>query len=150
MERNAIEAAELMAEGDRLLGRAWEYGRPVKAGLSAADLDLAEYYYAQAAEAYLVGAVEYQSGRAVTRDGAALEDPTELVQSLQGSLRAEAESALRDATAGTRNASRPEAVESARTFAEELRDRFAHAAPELFHGAIDIGIERPQQSSWSR
>lgn len=149
MERNAIEAAELMAEGDRLLGRAWEYGRPPKPGLNAGDLDLAEHYYAQAAQAYLVGAVEYQKGRAVNRDGSAMDDPSELVHSLQGSLRSEAEAAFRSVERAQGDG-RSGAVERARAVAEELRDRFAHAAPELFHGAIDIGIEHPQPSSWSR
>ena len=150
MERNAAEAMDLMAEGDRLLGRAWEYGRGGKPGLTAADHELAEHYYAQAAQAYLVGAVEYQRGRAANPDGSAMDDPTELIHSLQGALRTEAEAALRDAADRARADGGSDAAEWARVFAEELRDRFAHAAPELFHGAIDIGIEHTQQSSWSR
>src|SRR5262245_57682415 len=145
MERNAAEAMDLMAEGDRLLGRAWEYGRPAKSGLSAADLELAESYYAQAAQAYLVGAVEYQHGRAATADGTAMEDTTDLVRSLDGRLRTEAEEALRHAARQPGNEDRIGGAERARMFAEELRDRFAHTAPELFHGAVDIGIERESQ-----
>lgn len=151
MNRSAVEAMDLMAEGDRLLGRAWEdYGRPLKPGLTGADLELAEYYYVQAAQAYLVGAVEYQRGRAANPDGSAMDDPTELIHSLQGALRTEAEAALRDAADRSRAGGESDAAERARVFAEEIRDRFAHAAPELFHGAIDIGIEHTQQPSWSR
>lgn len=149
MDRNVDEARELMAEGDRLLGRAWEHGRPSKPGFTAADFDLAELYYAQAAQAYLVGAAEYQHGRAVTRDGAAMEDPIELVQSLEGRLRAEAESALR-ATNVVAEESRNSAVERARVFAEDLRHRFAQAAPDLFHGGADRGVDCQQDSSRSR
>lgn len=151
MNRSAVEAMDLMAEGDRLLGRAWEdYGRPLKPGLGATELELAEYYYAQAAQAYLVGAVEYQQGRAARGDGSAMEDPNELLHSLHGSLRTEAEAALRSASESGGNGAKTGTAERARVFAEELRDRFAHAAPELFHGALDIGIDRAPQSSWSR
>jgi hypothetical protein len=139
-----------MAEGDRLLGRAWEYGRSSKPGLAPGDLELAEHYYAQAAQAYLVGAAEYQRGRAVTRDGAALEDPIELVRSLDGRLRAEAEGALRSASTPVAAESRHRGVERARIFAEDLRHRFLEAAPELFRGGADIGINRAQDTSWSR
>ena len=150
MEPNAAEAMDLMAEGDRLLGRAWEYGRPAKSGLSAADLEMAEYYYAHAAQAYLVGAVEYQHGRAAASDGTAMEDPTELVRSLDGPLRAEAEEALSQADREAGGDDPIQAAERARMFAEELRDRFAHAAPELFHGAVDVGIEHQSQDIRSR
>ncbi len=150
MQTNLDEARELMAEGDRLLGRAWEHGPSSKPGLTAADLDLAGQYYAQAAQAYLVGAVEYQHGRAATRDGAAMEDTAELIHSLDGRLRTEAETALRAATDRAPDDSRGGAVERARTLAEELRDRFAHAAPELFHGDADLGLHRGEDSSWSR
>jgi hypothetical protein len=138
MVPNVDEARELMAEGDRLLGRAWEQAPSSKPGLSNADLALAEHYYEQAAQAYLVGAAEYQHGRAATQTGAAMEDTDELIQSLEGRLRVEAESALRSAAG------------RAQSFAEELRDRFAHAAPELFHGNADLGPPRSEGADRSR
>jgi hypothetical protein len=150
MQPKVDEARELMAEGDRLLGRAWEYGRSWKPGATPADLDLAGHYYAQAAQAYLVGAVEYQHGRAATRDGAAMEETGDLVQALDGRLRTEAEAAISASCERVRDGAPDTAVERARVFAEELRDRFADAAPELFHGPIDPGFKQTQEWSMSR
>ena len=150
MVPNVDEARELMAEGDRLLGRAWEHAPSSKRGLSNVDLALAEHYYGQAAQAYLVGAAEYQHGRATTRTGAAMEDPNDLIDSLEGRLRIEAESALRSASGQAPDDSPRAAVESAQTFAEELRDRFAHAAPELFHGNAHLGPQRTEGTDRSR
>jgi hypothetical protein len=150
MVPNVDEARELMAEGDRLLGRAWEQAPSSKRGLSSVDLALAEHYYGQAAQAYLVGAAEYQHGRAATPSGAAMEDPNELINSLEGRLRIEAESALRSASGQAPDDSPGAAVGRAQTFAEELRDRFAHAAPELFHGHADFGPPRTEGADRSR
>ena len=150
MVPNVDEARELMAEGDRLLGRAWEHAPSSKRGLSNVDLALAEHYYGQAAEASLVGAGEYQHGRAATRTGAAMEDPNELIESLEGRLRIEAESALRSASGQVPDDSPRAAVESAQTFAEELRDRFAHAAPEPFHGDAHLGPLRTDATARRR
>jgi hypothetical protein len=150
MQPNVDEARELMAEGDRLLGRAWEYGRSSKPGVTPADLDLAGHYYAQAAQAYLVGAVEYQHGRAATRDGAAMEELSDLVRALEGRLRTEAEGALSTSCERVRDGAADTTLERARVFAEELRDRFADAAPELFRGPIDPAFKQTQESSMSR
>ena len=150
MVPNVDEARELMAEGDRLLGRAWEQAPSSKPGLSNVDLALAEHYYEQAAQAYLVGAAEYQHGRAATETGAAMEDPDELIHSLEGRLRIEAESAWRSASEQAPDDTRHAAVARAQTFAEELRDRFAHAAPELFHRHADLGRDRNADSLRSR
>lgn len=150
MVPNVDEARELMAEGDRLLGRAWEQAPSSKPGLSTADLALAEHYYEQAAQAYLVGAAEYQHGRAATQTGAAMEDPDELIHSLEGRLRIEAESAWSSAAEQAPDDTRHAAVARAQAFAEELRDRFAHAAPELFHAHSDLGRDRNADSLRSR
>ena len=42
------------------------------------------------------------------------------------------------------------AVERAQMFAEELRERFAHAAPELFTRPLDTGCARIDTPTWSR
>jgi len=149
MERDTNEVRELMAEGDRMLGRAWEHSPSSKAGVTTANVELAEYYYTQAAQAYLVGAVEYQRGRAVADDGSALTDTDDLVRSLEGHLRTEADGAVRTAERVGRDSAHS-GVEHARVLAEELRDRFAHTEPELFGGATDVGIERTSQPSRSR
>jgi hypothetical protein len=84
---------------------------------------------------YLTGAVEYQQGtEALQRATAGLDDTVRLVQYLEGRLRSEAEAAWQSARQELlpSQESRSTGIEPARTFAESLRDRLAHAAPELF------------------
>ena len=68
------------------------------------------------------------------RATAGLDDTVRLVQHLEGRLRSEAEAAWQSARQELlpSQETRSSGIEPARTFAESLRDRLAHAAPELF------------------
>ena len=97
---------------------------------------MAAHDFSRAAQMYLTGAVEYQHGdaTAVQRATAGLDDTVRLVQHLEGRLRSEAEAAWQSARQDLlpSQETRASGLEPARTFAESLRDRLAHAAPELF------------------
>lgn len=151
MQPNLEDVREWMAEGDRLLAQSWDYLSASEA--DPAQLNLAGHYCSRAANAYLAGAVEYQHGpQAVARAGALPDDAPQLVQQLEGRLRAEADAAQHSAMRRrlTSSDSRRAAVERAQTLAEELRERFAHAEPELFIRAADSGFGRTDSHTWSR
>jgi hypothetical protein len=132
-------AKEWMRDGDQLLQRAGQRLARFDADREPIHLEAATQDYSRAAQMYLTGAVEYQRGReAATLATANLDDTVRLVQRLEGRMRSEAEAAwqaaerhLLPSQAGTRSGS----VEPARSFAESLRERLSHAAPELFDRA---------------
>ena len=135
MASSLEHAKEWMRDGDRLLERASR--RLVGAGpdQSSLDVQIAAQDFSRAAQMYLTGAVEYQQGtEALQRATAGLDDTVRLVQCLEGRLRSEAEAAWQSARQELlpSQATRSTGIEPARTFAESLRDRLAHAAPELF------------------
>jgi hypothetical protein len=128
------DARAWMQDGDRLRERASRRITDRHGAAAAGDLDIATHDYGRAAELYLTGAVAYQHGdRGVEASAGTLGDTRRLVESLDGRLRSEADAAWRgaqrdradDGDARTR-------LESGRAFADALRERFAHAAPELF------------------
>ena len=151
MQPNLEDTRYWMEEGDRLLAQSWDY-------LAASDADPAQLAFAaqsfdRSARAYLAGAVEYQRGpQAAVQGGAPLEDATELVHRLDGRLRAEAEAAQQSAMRQRPSSQdgRRAAVERAQLLAEELRERFSHAEPELFTRPSDSGFERIDVPSRSR
>ena len=145
MSPNVRDARELVIEGDRLLGRAWEQFPRSRTSLGPSDLAVAEHSYAEAARLYLAAAVEYQgTSEAIDVFEA---DPGDLVTTLNGQLRAEATAALADAERLLRDAS-DAAVERERAFAEGLRERFSHALPELFPVASnDAGRVIPEHAN---
>ena len=147
MALNLDDARELVAEADRLLGRAWEQFPRSRTGLNPSDVEVAEHCYGQAAQAYLAAAAEYQRGRPAPESFDV--SPTELAKSLDGRLRVEAEAALRVACEVDQTLDDAR-VEQTRILAEELRERFVHAAPELFNRSIEAGLDRPQGGVWSR
>ena len=109
--------------------------------------------FSRAAQMYLTGAVEYQQGReAVQRATSGLDDTVRLVQHLEGRLRSEAEAAWQSARKHLlpSQETRPGGLEPARTFAEALRDRLAHAAPELFDRGSGPEPSRDPNPSRSR
>ncbi len=128
-------AKEWMRDGDRLLERA---GRRVISHAGehqSIHIEIAVSDFSRAAQMYLTGAVEYQQGReAVQQATSGLDVTVELVEHLDGRLRSEAEAAWQSARQQLlpSQETRPGGLEPARTFAETLRDRLAHAAPELF------------------
>jgi hypothetical protein len=143
MPSSLDEVRDWMEEGDRLLARAWEH-------LAASDADpsmreLADGHFSRAAQTYLGGAVEYQRGPGTAmRSGGDFDEPAQLIQRLDGRLRVEAEAAWVDSTrssAALQDDDRS-SVERARTFAEQLRDRFSRAVPEAFNRSIDADVER--------
>ena len=150
MQPNLDEVRAWMEQGDRLLAQSWDY-------LAAADADPAQLQFAgetfsQATRSYLTGAVEYQHGPNGVGNADAADDPSRLVSRLDGRLRAEADAA-RSSSMRRRVASRDSrrvTVERAQMLAEELRERFAHAAPELFTRPIETGFERPDAPVRSR
>lgn len=128
-------AKEWMRDGDRLLERAAQRLAAFNTDHQAMQVELAEHDFSRAAQMYLTGAVEYQQGRdAAVLATASLDDTVRLVQHLEGRLRSEAEAAWQAARQGLLPSQENQSagLEPARTFAEGLRDRLAHAAPELF------------------
>lgn len=128
-------AKEWMRDGDRLLERAGHRLISAAGDDQPIEIEMAVSDFSRAAQMYLTGAVEYQQGReAVQRATSGLDDTVRLVQHLEGRLRSEAEAAWQSARKHLlpSQETRPGGLEPARTFAKALRDRLAHAAPELF------------------
>ncbi len=150
MQANLEDVREWMEEGDRLLAQSWDYLAASEA--DPAQLDFAREYFSRAAHAYLAGAVDFQQGaQAAHRAGIAADDAAQLIPRLGGHLRAEAEAAQRSAQRlGRPQDARRAAVDRAQTLAEELRERFAHAQPELFTRPLDAGFGRTDSPTWSR
>lgn len=150
MQLNLEDVREWMEEGDRLLAQSWDYLAASEA--DPAQLDFAREYFSRAAHAYVAGAVDFQQGvQAAHRAGIAANDAVQLIPHLNGHLRAEAEAAQRSAQRLRRpQDARRAAVERAQTLAEELRERFAHAQPELFTRPLDSGFGRTDSPAWSR
>jgi hypothetical protein len=122
---------EWMDEGDRLLARAYEH--LAAAGGDPAETEVASSYFAQAAQTYLAGAVEYQHGDHAI--GATVPTTDELTSRLTDRFRAETIAARHASTHAESSApSTQRSLARSQTFAEGLRDRFAHALPEAFHG----------------
>jgi hypothetical protein len=128
-------ARALKAEGDRLLACAARHACASTVGVSGADLDLASQCYAQAADAYVEGAAQYQQSEASVTDVRASADAQGTSPQLQGRLRAEAGAALRDASRRLGARTAHPSLEHSRAFAEGHRERLVRAAPELFDGA---------------
>ena len=143
MSANLEDVREWMAEGDRLMAQAYDH-----LNIGTADpmqLDLAGRHFSRAAQAYLAGGVEYQHGPdATVQAGAVIEDAAALIRRLDGQLRNEADAAANAAGrhAGAPGEARRAAAERARTFAEDVRERFSHAAPDLFTRPAESGVER--------
>ena len=128
-------AKEWMRDGDQLLQRAGQRLAAFDTDPQPMQIELATHDFSRAAQMYLTGAVEYQQGtEGVQRATAGLDDTVRLVQHLEGRLRSEAEAAWQTARQDLlpSQETRSTGIEPARTFAESLRDRLAHAAPELF------------------
>jgi hypothetical protein len=131
-------AKEWMRDGDQLLQRA---GRRLSAFETDQDpihIEMAHHDFSRAAQMYLTGAIEYQKGRdAVVGATAGLQEAGVLLQHLDGGLRAEAEAAWHSARHEQLSKLHDinNVLDPACTFAEALRDRLAHAVPELFDRA---------------
>lgn len=122
---------EWMDEGDRLLARAYE--QLAAAGGDPAQTEVASQYFAQAAQTYLAGAVEYQHGQHAI--AATVPTADELTSRLTDRFHAEAVAARQASTYAESSApQRQGAVARSQAFAEGLRDRFSHALPDAFHG----------------
>lgn len=146
-------AKEWMRDGDRLLERAGHRLISAAGDGQPIDIEMAVSDFSRAAQMYLTGAVEYQQGReAVQRATSGLDDTVRLVQHLEGRLRSEAEAAWQSARKHLlpSQETRPGGLEPARTFAETLRDRLAHVAPELFDRGSGPEPSRDPNPSRSR
>ena len=144
-------AKEWMRDGDRLLERASGRLAGARPDGHALDVQMAAQDFSRAAQMYLTGAVEYQQGtEALQRATAGLDDTVRLVQHLEGRLRSEADAAWHSAREALlpSQETRATGLEPARTFAESLRDRLAHAVPELFDRGP--GAEPPRDATPSR
>ena len=143
MPTNLEDVREWMAEGDRLMAQAYDY-----LNVGTADpmqLDLAGRHFSRAAQAYLAGGVEYQHGPSATvQAGAVIDNPAALIRRLDGQLRSEAEASANAAGghAAAPSETRRAAAERSRTFAEDVRDRFSHAAPDLFARPAESAVQR--------
>src|SRR5688572_4282171 len=146
-------AKEWMRDGDRLLERAGQRLISAAGDHQPSDIEMAVSDFSRAAQMYLTGAVEYQQGReAVQRASSGLDDTVRLVQHLEGRLRSEAEAAWQSARQELlpSQETRSSGIEPARTFAESLRDRLAHAAPELFDRGPGPEAARDETASRGR
>lgn len=147
-------AKEWIEDGDRLLRRGEQRLARVDADPDPMHVEAATQDFSRAAQMYLTAAVEYQQGHeraavATTR----LDDTVRLVQHLEGRLRHEAEAAwdaARDRLLPSQEGGRSSGLEPARTFAEGLRERLAHAAPELFDRSRGPEPDRGETPSRSR
>jgi hypothetical protein len=151
MATSLDHAKEWMRDGDRLRERASGRLAGASTDMSALDVEIAAQDFSRAAQMYLTGAVEYQHGtEALKRATAGLDDTVRLVQHLEGRLRNEADAAwhsARQALLSTQE-THGTGLEPARTFAESLRDRLAHAVPELFDRGP--GSAPPRDATHSR
>jgi hypothetical protein len=142
MASSLEHAKEWMRDGDRLLERGSRRLGGGSQDQEAVDVQLAAHDFSRAAQMYLTGAVEYQHGAdGLQRATASLDDTVRLVQHLDGRLRSEAEAAWQAARQELLPSQERHAtgLEPARTFAASLRDRLAHAVPELFdRGAAPV------------
>jgi hypothetical protein len=147
-------AKEWIRDGDQLLQRAGQRLARFDADREPIHVEAAIQDFSRAAQMYLTGAVEYQRGReAATVATASLDDTVRLVQHLEGRLRSEAEAAWQTAKRHllpSQEGSRSGGLEPARTFAESLRDRLSHAAPELFDRPSGHEHSRDWNASRSR
>ena len=147
-------AKEWMRDGDQLLQRAGQRLVAFDTDHQPMQIELATHDFSRAAQMYLTGAVEYQQGREATvLSTASLDDTVRLVQHLEGRLRSEAEAAwhaAKERLLPSQESDRSGALEPARAFAESLRDRLAHAAPELFDRPSSPDPSREQKPSRSR
>ena len=143
MPANLEDVREWMAEGDRLMAQAYDY---LDVGTDdPLQLDLAGRHFSRAAQAYLAGGVEYQHGPdPAVQAGAVIDDPAALIGRLDGHLRDEADAAAKAAggPSPATHEARRSAVERSRTFAEDLRERFSYAAPDLFRRPAESGVQR--------
>jgi hypothetical protein len=145
MTSSLDHAKEWMRDGDRLLDRASRRLGGAGPDQSSLEVEIAAQDFSRAAQMYLTGAVEYQQGtEAVRYATAGLDDTVRLVQYLEGRLRSEAEAAWQSARQELlpSQETRSRGIEPARTFAESLRDRLAHAVPELFERGPGPGPSR--------
>ncbi len=146
-------AKEWMRDGDRLLERAGQRLISAAGDHQPIDIEMAVSDFSRAAQMYLTGAVEYQQGReAVQQATSGLDVTVGLVEHLDGRLRSEAEAAWQSARQHLLPGQKPHpgGLEPARTFAETLRDRLAHAAPELFDRGSGPEPSRDPNPSRSR
>jgi hypothetical protein len=135
MSNSVQYAKEWMRDGDQLLDRAQQRLTAFNATHESIHFEMAQHDFARAAQMYLTGAIEYQKGRdAVVGATAGFQEAAVLVQHLDGRLRAEANNAWQSVRHEQRSNAREggQPIDPARTFAEHLRDRLAHAVPELF------------------
>jgi hypothetical protein len=132
-------AKESIKDGDRLLQRAGQRLARFDADREPIHLEAAIQDFSRASQIYLTGAVKYQRGReAATLATVSLDDTVRLVQHLEGRLRSEAGAAWQAAKQHlfpSQEGARSGGLEPARSFAESLRERLSHAAPELFDRA---------------
>jgi hypothetical protein len=150
MRANVADAIEAMAEGDRLLGQGAERLEPGTRAVTRTDLALAEDYFERASRAYLVGAVEYQHARRNEEHPRFASDEFgDLIRELDAQLAAEATAALQAAKRVPKD-SEHGSVYQAQAFAENVRDRFSRALPELFHRPSDASWNRSDGRMWSR
>jgi hypothetical protein len=144
MPANLEDVREWMAEGDRLMAQGYDY---LQGGADdPLQMDLAGRHFSRAAQAYLAGGVEYQLGPDnPVQAGSAIDDPAALIPRLDGHLRHEADAAAKAAGghAPAPGDARRAVAERSRAFAEDLRERFEHAAPDLFTRPAESGFERP-------
>ena len=150
MRARITDAIEAMTEGDRLYGQGVERLEPPGRRPTTLEITSAEDYFERAAKAYLVGASEYQHAQR-NEDHASFESDGfgDLIRELDTQLAAEAVAALQ-AAKRTPQESAEGSVYQAQAFAENLRDRFSRAMPEVFQGAAVGGVNRSDSRLWSR
>lgn len=150
MRATVTDAIEAMAEGDRLLAHGTERLEPTGRKPTQTEMALAEDSFERATRAYLAGAAEYQHAqRHADHPRFASDQFGDLIKALDAQLAAEAVAALEVAKREPKNAEEG-SVYQAQAFAENVRDRFSHAMPELFHRPSDASWNRSDSRMWGR
>lgn len=128
---------EWTQDGDRVFVRAQQHLAAFDTALTPGELDMALHDFTLAGQMYVTGALQYQRGSgAVAYASSGSTSSADLIRHLEGHLQSEGVAAL-DASEGrtVRADARLTEVDRAQVLAQELRDRFSHAVPELFDRA---------------
>lgn len=150
MRANLENAKQLMLDGDRLLAEGSRRLEPT--GGIPTDLDFVDAAHCLdlARDAYLQGAIEHQryqrGAESVTGDPV---PPSRLFDELEGHLGLEARVAREEAKKLPKSTAQAAALQ-AQAFAENVRDRFARALPQLFNQASDTPRNQSSRHAWSR
>jgi hypothetical protein len=150
MRASLENAKHLILDGDRLLAEGENRLSPEERS-TAADLDYldAVALFELARNQYVAGAVEIQRAEVGADSLPATTHAELVVDQLHGHLAAEFRAAREEVKRAPKGAAQDSAM-LAQAFAENVRDRFARARPDLFSEVKDTSDRLAAKRSWSR